>query len=94
MALFGFGKAECWICRRKVSDEAIFLTEQDLREAFTGVFKDMEVQETFKNTVVCEVCAGIVKLLGSETLQAKMKITQAGAALKDKMKGFASRLKK
>ncbi len=94
MPLFGSGKAECWVCRRKVSEDAIFLTEQDLREAFTGVFKDLEVQETFKNVVVCEICAGIVKLLGSETLQAKMKISQAGSALKDKMKGFASRLKK
>lgn len=94
MPLFGFGKAECWVCRRKVSDDAIFLKEEDLRDAFTGVFKDMEVKETFKGQCVCEVCAGIVKLLGSETLQAKMKISQASDVLKDKMKGIASRLKK
>ncbi len=94
MPLFGSGKAECWICRRKVSEEAIFLTDQDLREAFSGVFKDMEVQETFRNQCVCEICAGITKLLGSETIQAKMKISQAGAALKDKVKGITSRLKK
>ncbi len=94
MVFFGRGKHECWICRRKVSDDGIFLKPEDLEEIFTGVFKDFDVKETFKNTVVCEVCAGIVKVLASETIQAKMAISKKAGELKGKLDKLGGMLKR
>jgi uncharacterized protein with PIN domain len=83
--IFGKGKDECWICRRKVSEDGIFLTATDLQEVFSGIFKNFDVDEEFKNLCVCEVCAGIVKILASEPIQARMAISKAKIDIKDKL---------
>ncbi len=83
--IFGKGKNECWICRRKVSEDGIFLTSVGLQSVFQGIFSDFDVNQEFKNLCVCEVCAGIVKVLGSESVQAKMAISHAKVDIKDKL---------
>ncbi|MFX0085498.1 MAG: hypothetical protein ACFFAU_07480 [Candidatus Hodarchaeota archaeon] len=83
--IFGKGKDECWVCRRKVSEDGIFLTSTNLQEVFTGIFKNFDVNEEFKNLCVCEVCAGIVKILASEPVQARMAISKAKIDIKDKL---------
>ncbi|MHA1978844.1 MAG: hypothetical protein ACW98F_07465 [Candidatus Hodarchaeales archaeon] len=83
--IFGKGKDECWVCRRKVSGDGIFLTATNLQEAFSGIFKNFDVTEEFKNLCVCEVCAGIVKILASEPIQARMALSKARIDIKDKI---------
>lgn len=85
--IFGKGKDECWICRRKVSEDGVFITSENMQEVFAGIFKDFEVKEAFKNQCVCEVCAGIVKILASESVQARMAISKAKVDIKGKL-GF------
>ncbi|MHA2225977.1 MAG: hypothetical protein ACXAC8_12275 [Candidatus Hodarchaeales archaeon] len=88
--IFGKGK-ECWVCRRKVSDDGIFLKANDLQEAFKDTFQDFNVKETFKNLCVCEVCAGIVKIMASETVQAKMAVSKAKGDITKKLGSFLKR---
>ncbi len=88
--IFGKGK-ECWICRRKVSDDGIFLKSNDLQEAFKDTFPDFNVKETFKNLCVCEVCAGITKIMASETVQAKMAVSKAKEDITKKLGSFLKR---
>lgn len=88
MGLFGSGKFTCWICNRKVSEEAVMLSPEQLEEAFKGVFKDLEVEENFtkENYCCCEVCGGIIKLAGSETVKAKMAVGTAASKVKGMLK--------
>ena len=82
MGLFGSGKPfTCWVCGRKTDEEGVFLLPEDLDEAFSGVFKDFNTAEEFVKSKMCccEVCAGIMKLCSSDSLQAKMKISSVAS---------------
>ncbi len=78
MGLFGSNKPfTCWVCDRKTDEEGVFLLPEDLDKAFSGVFKDFNAEEEFVKSKMCccEICAGIMKLCSSDSLQAKMKIS-------------------
>ena len=83
MGLFGSNKPfTCWVCGRKTDNEGVFLTPEDLDEAFSEVFKDFNTKEEFVKSKMCccEICAGIMKLCSSDSLQAKMKISAVASS--------------
>ena len=78
------------MCHRKTDADGVFLTPEDLEEAFSGVFKDFDVKEAFVKSkmCLCEVCAGLIKLSGSDALAAKMKISSAAGSASNKIKSI------
>ncbi|MHA2295356.1 MAG: hypothetical protein ACXAEU_21910 [Candidatus Hodarchaeales archaeon] len=67
-------KQKCWFCDRKVEKERIFLSKERIQGIFSdkGVFSEMEIRDKdVKDWIVCNICAGMIKILASETTQVK-----------------------
>ncbi|MFW9995496.1 MAG: hypothetical protein ACFFD4_25895 [Candidatus Odinarchaeota archaeon] len=78
-------KTKCWFCDRKVEETFVFLPNDKIKHIFSdkGVFSQMEVRDKeIKDWVVCDVCAGLIKYLASETTQVKSVLKTGQVAVK------------
>ena len=93
MGFFSKSGKECWLCNRKISEEAMFLDPEDLLMIFKDVYPEFTDSDLkLDKSCLCKICAGILKFTAQDSVAARIRIGEASDKLKGKLGSAKSSL--